>query len=105
MNSYIRIIYDKLEFIEFKQNILLLKQPQKKASIFTELTLDKFGEIRDFTNSFQDRVFRGEKSTISEYELELYKIWPPLKSYPGSSTLVAKALINGENFNLVFKDL
>ncbi len=47
-----KLICDKMDFIEFKQNILLLKQPQHRASIFYDLKLDDFIRIRDFTESF-----------------------------------------------------
>ena len=55
MSSYIRIIYDRLDFIEFKQNLILLKQPQHKASVFFNLTLDDFLKIRDFTFEFESK--------------------------------------------------
>ena len=47
MSSYIRIIYDRLDFIEFKQNLILLKEPQHKIPVFYKLTLDDFLKIRD----------------------------------------------------------
>ena len=54
MSSYIRVIYDRLDFIEFKQNLILLKQPQHKASVFYKLTLDDFLKIRDLTLNFEN---------------------------------------------------
>ena len=98
-----RLIYDKIEYIEFKQNILLLKQPQHRASIFYNLNLDDFIKIRDFTEKFSSRVSNNEKLTISDYEKELFKIWPPIKTYPSSSTLVAKALMKDDVFDLLFQ--
>ncbi len=102
--SFTRLIYDKIEFIEFRQNILFLKQPQHKASIFFELHLDDFLRIRDFTENFSKRVVLGnEKLTIYDYEKELFNIWTPIKSYPSSSTLVAKALMSEDVFNQLFQ--
>ncbi len=60
MSSYIQIIYDKIAFLEFKQNILFLKQPQHKASIFAELTLDIFLQIRELTNLVEEKISLGE---------------------------------------------
>lgn len=102
-SPYIRLIYDKIDFIEFKQNILLLKQPQHRASIFYDLKLDDFIKIRDFTEKFSKRVLNNEKLTISDYEKELFKVWSPIKSYPSSSTLVAKALMKSDVFESLFQ--
>ena len=87
-SPYMKLICDKMDFIEFKQNILLLKQPQHRASIFYDLKLDDFIRIRDFTESFSSRVLNNEKLTILDYEKELFKVWSPIKAYPSSSTLV-----------------
>lgn len=104
MSSYVKIIYDKIDFLEFKQNILFLKQPQHKASIFQELTLDDFLKIRDFTNSVEDKILNGEQYDIDKYEKELFEIWPPVRSLPSSSVLVAKALMCEDIFNSLFKN-
>lgn len=98
-----KLIYDKIDFIEFKQNILLLKQPQHKASIFYNLKLDDFIRIRDFTEDFSNRILNNEKLTILDYEKELFRVWSPIKTYPSSSTLVAKALMKDNVFNLLFQ--
>lgn len=103
MSSYVRLIYDRIDFLEFKQNILFLKQPQHKASVFYQLTLEDFLRIRDFTSSVEEKISNGEKYTITDYERELFEIWSPIRSYPSSSTLVAKALMNEDNFNSLFK--
>ncbi len=105
MSSYVRIIYDRLEFIEFKLNILLLKQPQHKASIFAQLTLDDFLKIRDYTQEIGLKIHLGQVCTISEYEKNLYEICPILKSYSSSSTLIAKALLNQDDFDSLFSSL
>ena len=102
MSSYVKIIYDRLEFIEFKQNILLLKQPQHKASVFAQLTLYEFLKIRDYTQEIGLKIKLGEVLAISDYEKNLYEICPILKSYSSSATLVAKALLNQDDFDSLF---
>ena len=102
MSSYVRIIYDRLDFIEFKQNILLLKQPQHKASMFAELTLDDFLKIRDYTQEVENNICSGEDYTIEKYEKKLFEICPLLKTYTSSSTLVAKALLKKDIFDSLF---
>lgn len=104
MSSYVKIIYDKIDFLEFKQDILFLKQPQHKASVFQELTLDDFLKIRDFTKDIEDKIINGEIYDISKYEKELFMIWPPVRSLPSSSTLIAKALMTEDTFNSLFKN-
>ena len=95
MSSYIRIIYDRLDFIEFKQNLILLKQPQHKASVFYKLTLDEF----------ESQIKSGITSSISDYESKLFEICPLIKSYPSSSTLIAKVLMSEDIFTTLFSSL
>ena len=104
MSSYIRIIYDRLDFIEFKQNLILLKQPQHKASVFYKLTLDDFIKIRDLTFEFESQIKSGITSSISDYESKLFEICPLIKSYP-SSTLIAKVLMSEDIFTTLFSSL
>lgn len=105
MSSYIRIIYDRLDFIEFKQNLILLKQPQHKASVFYKLTLDDFIKIRDLTFEFESQIKSGIISSISDYESKLFEICPLIKSYPSSSTLIAKVLMSEDIFTTLFSSL
>ena len=103
MSSYVSLIYDRIDFLEFKQNILFLKQPQHSASIFYDLTLDDFLKIRDFTSLVEQKIDDGEKYTANDYEKGLFEIWAPIKNYPSSSTLVAKSLMSEDKFNSLFK--
>lgn len=105
MSSYIQIIYDRLDFIEFKQNLILLKQPQHKASVFYKLTLDDFLKIRDLTFEFENQIKSGIKLSISDYENKLFEICPLIKSYPTASTLIAKILMSEDIFNSLFSSL
>ena len=91
MSSYIRVIYDRLDFIEFKQNLILLKQPQHKASVFSKLTLE-----------FENQIKSGLRISISSYESKLFEICPLIKSYPSASTLIAKVLMSEDIFNTLF---
>lgn len=103
MSAYIRIIYDKLDFLEFKQNILFFKQPQHKASVFNELSLDDFLKIRDFTRDVEEKINDGKVLGFEDYEKGLFEVWPPIRSYPASSTLIAKALMSAVNYNKLFQ--
>lgn len=102
MSSYIRVIYDRLDFIEFKQNLILLKQPQHKVSVFFKLTLDDFIKIRDLTYQFENQIKSGIKISILDYENKLFEVCPIIKSYPSSSTLIGKILMNEDVFNSLF---
>lgn len=104
MSSYVKIIYDKIDFLEFKQNILFLKQPQHKASIFAQLTLDDFIKIRNLADEIELIVSKGEKYNFDTLEKELFKIWSPVRSYPYSTSLIAKALLKEDTFNALFQN-
>lgn len=101
--SYIQQLRDRIDFIEFKQNILFLKPPHLKASVFAQLSLDEFIKIRELTYMYSYRIENNERLTISDYEKELLKICSPLRSYPSYSTLIAKAIMNEDTFNKLFQ--
>ena len=75
MSSYIRVIYDRLDFIEFKQNLTL---------------------------NFENQIKSGARTSISDYESELFEICPLVKTYPSASTLIAKVLMSEDVFNSLF---
>ena len=101
MSSYIKIIYDRLDFLEFKQNIMFLKLPQHKADIFIDLDISNFINIRDFTMDFQKDILRGKNYNLYDYEKEISTIWPKIKTFPYASNLVAKALMQSTAFEII----
>lgn len=100
---YIQELKDRIDFIEFKQNILFLKPPQHKAQAFAQLSLDEFLKIRELTNKFSSRIEKNERLSISDYEKELMTICFTLRSYPSYSSLIAKALMKEDIFNKLFQ--
>ena len=104
MSSYVKIIYDKIEFLEFKQNILFLKQPQHKASIFAQLTLDDFINIRNLANEVEVMILVAKNMILIFLKKNFLKFGSPIRSYPYSTTLIAKALLKEDTFNSLFKN-
>ena len=47
----------------------------------------------------------SEEATVMGYENKLFEIWPLIKSYPSSSTLVAKILMSEDVFNSLFTSI
>lgn len=92
----------RIEFIEFKQQILLLKHPSHKASIFAQLTLYEFLSIKDYVKNFEYYLEHGYKLNFKDFESGLYELIPKLKTYPESSVLILKVLMNISNFNKLF---
>ena len=99
MDEINKNLLDRLDFIEFKQNIIFLKPPQHSTQLFYELTLEYFLKIRDFTNSYIIKVQNNENTSLSDCEKKLIDIWPPVKSYPLSAALIAKILMGSALYN------
>lgn len=95
-------LLSRVEFIEFKQQVLLLKHPSHKATVFAELTLYEFLSIRDYVKNFEYYLKNGHKFDFKSFESGLYDLIPKLKSYPESSVLISKILMNISNFNKLF---
>ncbi|MCC3869358.1 hypothetical protein [Terrisporobacter mayombei] len=96
MSENIKNLVDRLDFIEFKQNIIFLKPPQHSTQLFYELTLEDFLKIRDFTREYSLKIENEELVSLSDFEKNLINIWQPAKSYPLSSSLIARVLM-GKN--------
>ncbi|MEG2985143.1 MAG: hypothetical protein RR835_10605 [Peptostreptococcaceae bacterium] len=92
----------RLDFIEFKQQILLLKQPNHKVSVFANLSLSEYLNIKNYVNRFERSMNINKDYTFNEYENGLYELCPLIKTYPGSSILIAKILMDIKNFDLLF---
>lgn len=95
-------LLDRLEFIEFKQQVLLLKQPNHTVSVFANLSLNEYFKIKDYVNKFEKTLNNSNYYTFKEFENGLYELSPPIKTYPGSSMLIAKILMDIKNFDLLF---
>lgn len=96
MSENIKNFVDRLDFIEFKQNIIFLKPPQHSTQLFYEITLEDFLKIRDFTKEYSLKIENEELVSLSDFEKKLIDIWQPAKSYPLSSSLIARVLM-GKN--------
>lgn len=103
MSPYVQDIQDRLDFIEFKQNILFHKLPNHKADVFTKINIEEFLQIRELTINFEKDIIRNKNKTKKDYEKELFEICPKIKPFPSSSKLVAKSIMNEENFKILFK--
>ncbi|QEZ69818.1 hypothetical protein D4A35_13335 [Paraclostridium bifermentans] len=95
-------LLSRVEFIEFRQQVLLLKHPSHKATVFAELTLYEFLSIRDYVENFEYYLENGHKFDFKSFESGLYDLIPKLKAYPESSVLISKILMNVSNFNKLF---
>lgn len=96
MSENIKNLVDRLDFIEFKQNIIFLKPPQHSTQLFYDLTLEDFLKIRNFTKEYSLKIESNELVSLSDFEKKLIDIWQPAKSYPLSASLIARVLM-GKN--------
>ncbi|MDU1539833.1 MAG: hypothetical protein E6902_09455 [Paeniclostridium sordellii] len=95
-------ILDRLEFIEFKQQVLLLKQPNHKISVFANLSLAQFIDIKNYVKNFEKFIDQESSYTFKNFEIGLYDICPLIKTYPGSSVLIARILMDIKNYDILF---
>lgn len=93
---------DRLEFVEFKQQVLLLKQPNHKISVFANLSLSQFIDIKNYVKNFENLIDEECKYTFKDFEIGLYNICPLIKTYPGSSVLIARILMDIKNYDILF---
>ena len=92
-------LFDQLDFLEFRQNIIFLKPPQHSTQLFYELTLEDYLRIRDFTKSYIIKIENKENTSLNDFEKKLIDICPPAKSYPLSASLIAKILMGNDLYS------
>ena len=92
-------LFDQLDFLEFRQNIIFLKHHQHSTQLFYELTLEDYLRIRDFTKSYIIKIENKENTSLNDFEKKLIDIWPPAKSYPLSASLIAKILMGNDLYS------
>ena len=98
-NSY--TLVDRINYLEFRQNLLILKQPCHKATVFFDLNIDIYLEIREKTNEFSEKIICGEGLKLYDYEKLIIGIWPNISNYPSACSLIAKSLLDKDVFNLI----
>ena len=91
-NSY--TLVDRIDYLEFRQNLLILKQPCHKATVFFDLNIDIYLEIRE-------KIICGEGLKLYDYEKLIIGIWPNISNYPSACSLIAKSLLDKDVFNLI----
>ncbi len=98
-NSY--NVSDRLDYLEFRQNILILKQPCHKAIVFFDLTIDIYLEMKEKSNEFSQKIRVGQKLNLSDYEKLIISIWPNISNYPSACSLIAKSLLDKDLFESI----
>ena len=91
-NSY--TLVDRIDYLEFRQNLLILKQP-------CHLNIDIYLEIREKTKEFSEKIICGEGLKLYDYEKLIIGIWPNISNYPSACSLIAKSLLDKDVFNLI----
>lgn len=94
------IIY-RLDYLEFRQNLLILKEPCHKISLFFDLDINTYINMKVFSNEFSQKVKNGHPLNIQDYEKSLIKIWPEITTYPSSYIIIAKSLLPKEILNTI----
>ncbi|WP_455542027.1 hypothetical protein [Intestinibacter sp.] len=98
-NSY--NVSNRLDYLEFRQNILILKQPCHKATVFFDLTIDIYLEMKEKSNEFSQKIRVGQKLNLSDYEKLIISIWPNISNYPSACSLIAKSLLDKDLFDSI----
>lgn len=102
MDKKYEYIANRLDLLEFKQNIIILKPPHHSTQLFYDLTLEDFLKIRNFVNEFSIKMRNDESLSLDIFEKRLVEIWQPIKSYPLSATLIAKVLMEKDLYEKLF---
>ena len=91
-NSY--TTSDRLDYLEFRQNLLILKQPCHKATVFFDLTIDIYLKMKEKSEEFSENVKNGKNLKLLDYEKMII-------NYPSSCSLIAKSLLDKDVFQSI----
>ena len=72
-NSY--SVLDRLDYLEFRQNLLILKEPCHKAIVFFDLDIGIYLEMKEKSKEFCEKISNGQNLNLLDYEKLLISIW------------------------------
>lgn len=101
MENNLYSLSDRIDYLEFRQNIFILKQPCHKATVFFDLDMDIYLKIKQKTNEFAEKLKCGEALKLCDYEKLIISVWPNISNYPSACPLIAKVLLDKDLFNLI----
>ena len=73
---YFNNIEDRLNFIEFRQQLLFDNDDLSRLLFEYQITESEYDSIMDLMDSYRERLSKGEKIYSGEYEQSIYKIVP-----------------------------
>jgi len=75
MNDKIREIESRLDFIEFRQELLFNNESPVNRILFEyEINKNQYNQIMDLMDTYREKLNKNEKVFNSEFEEEIYKI-------------------------------
>lgn len=69
-------IEERLNYIEFRQQLLFSNTNLDRLIFEYEITSTEFNKIMDLFDEIRDKLLTGEKVTLGYYESEMYQIVP-----------------------------
>lgn len=98
-NSY--SVLDQLDYLEFRQNLLILKEPCHKAIVFFDLDIGIYLEMKEKSKEFCEKISNGQNLNLLDYEKLLISIWPTIRNYPSAYSIIAKSLLDKKSFDII----
>lgn len=98
-------IDERLNYIEFRQQLLFSNTNLDRLIFEYELTSIEFNNIMDLFDEIRDKLLNGEKITNSYYESEMYKIVPSHKDDYYMCEYIARAMMDEGRWVEVFPAL
>ncbi|QTB21590.1 DUF1878 domain-containing protein [Lysinibacillus sphaericus] len=98
-------LLDRLDFIEFRQELLFKNDPYSRELFDNDITREQDKRIGDLFDDYRDRIDKGERVSKSSFEQIIYEIVPHKKYEYHFAESIALANHESDNYEEVFEQL
>ncbi|MFS1514777.1 DUF1878 domain-containing protein [Chengkuizengella sp. SCS-71B] len=101
----IKNIEERLDFIEFRQQLLFYNSPSNRLFFQFEITRKQNGKIMELMDKCRDMIQQGKDVTSSNFEMRMEEICPQLKRNYHFSEHITQAFHEEGRWREVFEKL
>lgn len=98
-------IMKRLDFIEFRQQLLFDDDDLSRLLFEYKITHDQYQQIMDLMQHYREKIEQGESVSSAKYETEIYNIVPEHKGDYHMCEFLALEFRNGHRWEEVFDAL
>lgn len=104
-NRIFDTLEEKIEFIDFRQELLFENDDASRILFEYEITKQEQQSLMDLMDTYRNKIYNSESITAHSFENEVYRIIPLVKGDYQFCELITKAFSSKGSWEEVFASL